>query len=577
MKKNILLFLFIITILFVFSYRQSNDKYKVYRIDTPNQIFIDTNRNLIFDESIPFTVSNIICINKDSDLKEFPILKNLTSDEKLFLEYKANELAKRLLENKFIYIKDNEIIIKNQKYSKILLDSKFVFNKNKKTQIELIKNVKSYNLDEFFIFNKRTKKYYKFNSKDIISSKNFKLIHISQIPKSIMENEIKKRNELQEIIIKPIDTFEINNIKIFFQDLNTIYKPNNRCDTKACKTLKKEIENSKQSIDFAVYGINNQPEILNALINAQNRGVKIRWVSDFDKRNNKYYTDINFLKNKIKLYNTDENYDKSNTPAIMHNKFFIFDDKKVWTGSSNITSTDLTGFNANYSILITSNKIAQLYKNEFEQMYNGFFHTDKQNKNKDIVVLDNNTKIKVLFSPQDKIIDNKIIPIIKKAKKSIYIPIFFITHKGIKDALISAHKRGIEIKIINDATNAHSRYTIHKQLRESGIKVKTENYAGKMHMKAMFVDDRISIIGSMNFTKSANNKNDENVLIIYDEEIGKYFKRTFMHVWNKIPSKYEFLDPRAESFQSIGSCYDGIDNNFDDKIDSEDIGCIIKN
>ena len=50
-----------------------------------------------------------------------------------------------------------------------------------------------------------------------------------------------------------------------------------------------------------------------------------------------------------------------------------------------------------------------------------------------------------------------------------------------------------------------------------------------------------------------------------------------MHVWNKIPSKYEFLDPRAESFQSIGSCYDGIDNNFDDKIDSEDIGCIIKN
>ena len=577
MKKNILLFLFIITILFVFSYRQSNDKYKVYRIDTPNQIFIDTNRNLIFDESIPFTVSNIICINKDSDLKEFPILKNLTSDEKLFLEYKANELAKRLLENKFIYIKDNEIIIKNQKYSKILLDSKFVFNKNKKTQIELIKNVKSYNLDEFFIFNKRTKKYYKFNSKDIISSKNFKLIHISQIPKSIMENEIKKRNELQEIIIKPIDTLERNNIKIFFQDLNTIYKPNNRCDTKACKTLKKEIENSKQSIDFAVYGINNQPEILNALINAQNRGVKIRWVCDFDKRNNNYYPDIDFLKNKIKSFTTDENYDKSNTPAIMHNKFFIFDNKKVWTGSSNITGTDLTEFNSNYSILITSNKIAQQYKNEFEQMYNGFFHTDKQKQNKDIVVPDNNTKIKVLFSPQDKIIDNEIIPIIQKAKKSIYIPIFFITHKEIQDALIKAHKRGVDIKIINDATNAHSKYTIHKELRKSGIKVKTENYAGKMHMKAMFVDGRISIIGSMNFTKSANNKNDENIIIIDNEEIARYFQKTFIYLWNKIPSKYEHFDPRAESLESIGSCYDGIDNNFDNKIDSEDVGCNIKN
>ena len=577
MKKNILLFLFIITILFVFSYRQSNDKYKVYKIETPTKIFIDSNKNLIFDDINPYIVSNVISINRSSDLKEFPILKNLTSDEKLFLEYKANELAKRLLENKFIYIKDNEIIVKNQKYSKILLDSKFVFNKNEKTQIELIKNLKSYNLDEFFIFNKRTKKYYKFNSKNIISSQNYKLIHISQIPQSILQNEIKKKNEIQEIIIKPIDTFEINNIKIFFQDLNTIYKPNNRCDTKACKTLKKEIENSKQSIDFAVYGINNQPEILNALINAQNRGVKIRWVCDFDKRNNNYYPDIDFLKNKIKSFTTDENYDKSNTPAIMHNKFFIFDNKKVWTGSSNITGTDLTEFNSNYSILITSNKIAQQYKNEFEQMYNGFFHTDKQKQNKDIVVPDNNTKIKVLFSPQDKIIDNEIIPIIQKAKKSIYIPIFFITHKEIQDALIKAHKRGVDIKIINDATNAHSKYTIHKELRKSGIKVKTENYAGKMHMKAMFVDGRISIIGSMNFTKSANNKNDENIIIIDNEEIARYFQKTFIYLWNKIPSKYEHFDPRAESLESIGSCYDGIDNNFDNKIDSEDVGCNIKN
>ena len=136
---------------------------------------------------------------------------------------------------------------------------------------------------------------------------------------------------------------------------------------------------------------------------------------------------------------------------------------------------------------------------------------------------------------------------------------------------------GVEIKIINDATNAHSKYSIHKELRKAGIKVKTENYAGKMHMKAMFVDDKISVVGSMNYTKSGNNKNDENVLIIYNKEITKYSKRTFMHLWNKIPDKYEHYDPRAESFESIGSCYDGIDNNFDSKTDSNDIGCMIKN
>ncbi|HIS88468.1 TPA: hypothetical protein IAA87_03470, partial [Candidatus Avigastranaerophilus faecigallinarum] len=127
MKKNILLFFFIITIIIVYSYSQTSNTYKVYKIKTPNQIFIDRNRNLIFDDTIPFHVSNIICINKDSDLNKFPILKNLTNNEKLFIEYKSKELANNLLTNKFISIKNNEIIIKNKKYSELLLNSKLVF------------------------------------------------------------------------------------------------------------------------------------------------------------------------------------------------------------------------------------------------------------------------------------------------------------------------------------------------------------------------------------------------------------------------------------------------------------------
>ena len=61
----------------------------------------------------------------------------------------------------------------------------------------------------------------------------------------------------------------------------------------------------------------------------------------------------------------------------MHNKFFIFDNQKVWTGSANITGTDLTGFNANYAILINSNEVANIYLKEFEQMYENKFHKEK--------------------------------------------------------------------------------------------------------------------------------------------------------------------------------------------------------
>ena len=95
-------------------------------------------------------------------------------------------------------------------------------------------------------------------------------------------------------------------------------------------------------------------------------------------------------------------------------------------------------------------------------------------------------------------------------------------------------------------------------------------------MKSMVIDDKVSVIGSMNFTNSGNNKNDENVLIIKDANIAKFIKNNFIYLWNKIPEKYEHFDPRAESAESIGSCEDGIDNNFDNKIDTQDEGCRIK-
>ena len=151
--------------------------------------------------------------------------------------------------------------------------------------------------------------------------------------------------------------------------------------------------------------------------------------------------------------------------------------------------------------------------------------------------------------------------------------VFYITKKELVNELIAAHNRGVEVKIINDATNASNKHTIHHQLREAGIKVKTENYAGKLHSKAMIIDDEYSIIGSMNFTNSGEKRNDENVVIVKDTEIAKYLKSTFLKLWNKIPEKYETFDPQAESLESIGSCFDKIDNDFDGKIDKSDNSC----
>ena len=92
----------------------------------------------------------------------------------------------------------------------------------------------------------------------------------------------------------------------------------------------------------------------------------------------------------------------------------------------------------------------------------------------------------------------------------------------------------------------------------------------------MIIDDEYLIAGSMNFSKSGENYNDENIVIIKDKEIARIYKRHFMHLWNSVPDKWLYKSPSAESFSSINSCYDGIDNDFDGKIDAEDDGCKIK-
>ncbi len=595
-----ILFVFLSFLLIVLYLLYDKETYhKVLDISSPVDVFVDVNKNFIFDEKTPVHISEIYYINAYQNYDK-SVFQKLTFEQKFFLEYQARNYSFQLLKNKFIKLKNDDLIVDKKSYKSLLLNSGLFFDNTKETQEKVINYISKINIDDYYIYNIKSKKYHKLNCPKGIKSKKYLILHKSNLKKytskckyCLPEENLTEKYPPEQLsynnkslIKKTIDNKYENRIlknsdivtnkgflKVLFIELNSTLKPDSRCNTEACKELLGQINNTKDTIDFAIYGFDNQPEIFKALINAKKRGVKIRWISNYENSSKKYYPDIEKLKLNFTDYKTNNIPDKKNSSGIMHNKFFIFDNEIVYTGSSNITSTDLSGFNANYVIIIKSKEAAGIFLEEFNQMYSGNFGVNKRIVSKNILNLNKNTKITILFSPKDLIIDNYIIKIINKSEKYIYIPVFFITHKGILNSLINAKERGVDVKVINDATNAHSKYTIHKKLRNAGIKVKTENYAGKMHMKAIFTDDKYSIIGSMNLTLSGNKKNDENVIIIENEEITKQLKKTFLYLWNKIPDKYEKRDPHAESIESIGSCFDGIDNDFDDKIDEKDEGC----
>lgn len=583
MKKLYIFILIIFCTLSVYLYRYKYDFCKVFKIITPVSFYADINKNLIFDEKEPIFVNNLLYICLDDDYSDDEILSELTTEQKIFIQYKQNHIIKNLLHNKFVILKNDEIYINNKSLRKLLLDTNFFCENTKSSKEKLYAFISAINLDDYVFINPKTRKYHKITCPSVEKNNLFfyKLIQIKDLnkkvtPCKICHSKSKAVSVLPEkqVFNRQSEAFSTDNgINLFFLDLNKIYKPENNCTSKACIALLNEINNAKHTIDFAIYGISNQDKIFNSLVNAQNRGVKVRWVCDYDKYEKNYYKDTLKLMKILKNYKNDKIYDENNRPAIMHNKFFIFDNQKVFTGSANISSTDFTEFNSNTAILINNKKIAEIFSNEFNQMYNGKFHTQKAKTTNNHVIIDEETQVDVFFSPQDAIISTQIIPLLKSAKKYIYIPVFFLTRKELIPVLKEAHDKNIDIKIIIDANSSNSKHSVHNELRNYGIKVKVENYAGKMHSKTIIIDDSISIIGSMNFSNNGEKRNDENVLIIRNEKITKTLKSDFLYLWNKIPDKYLYKNVKAESLESIGSCFDTIDNDYDGKIDGDDEFC----
>ena len=586
MKKSAFSILFLLLLIILFLDFFIHSSYRVLSISDNCQIGIDFNHNGKISDDELFSLQNIknFCSDKDISYNE-KFIGPLSEHEKLYFKIISKKYYEKIFLNSIIRF-DNNIITTNFKNAESLILNEGLALPNNINDINNIDKFKTLNLKhknnakskKIVLYNEKSLKYHKINCSNGLKSKKKSYIFKEDLPQKAspchfcyIEQNFKKnipykrpKNDNYE------NVFSYGSLKIFIEHGIGVYKPSNRCQSEFCKILKKEIYNAKKSIDIAAYDLTGIPEIITALQNAKNRGVIIKVATDDNCTKNNNDT-LSSIKSFADTFVYDDNPDKDST-KLMHNKFIIFDKQKILTGSANFTKTGLSGFNANNVIIINSKEISELYEKEFENFLNHKFHSAKKHINTPTILV-NQTKVNAFFSPQDKVITNILIPEIQKAKEYIYIPIFIITHKNLTQELIKAKNRGVDVKVIIDATSARNKYSQHTVLRKNNILVKTENFAGKMHMKTLIIDDKKVFLGSMNFTKSGNSYNDENYLKIEDFKIAKDFKKIFLEIWAKIPDKYLHYDPPAESFESIGSCFDGIDNDYDGKIDNFDSSC----
>ena len=323
------------------------------------------------------------------------------------------------------------------------------------------------------------------------------------------------------------------------------------------------IDAATTSIDFAVYGFNGSEGIIAALIAAKGRSVNVRGVVDSYDSGSYPYRSTAQVVSAIGTVVADMD------DRIMHNKFFVIDGRYVWTGSTNISRPEIDAeYYGDVSVLIDSTELAGIYTDEFEEMYNGDFHTDKaDNTTHVLATLSDGTKIKSYFAPTDDAETNAIVAAIDLAHTKINMRTFFLTSTTIVDALKDAKDRGVTVRVILDAASAQNEYSLHGDLRTYGVSVKVENWGGTEHTKALSVDGYIVVLGSQNFTYSGNTSSDENTLYIENRPMATAFDAAFETAWSSIPGTWLTADPDPESTDSPGSLTDLTDNDHDDLTD----------
>lgn len=302
------------------------------------------------------------------------------------------------------------------------------------------------------------------------------------------------------------------------------------------------------SIDMALYSFSDMPDVANAIILAKNRGVKIRVVYDDRTTQNSMQSLIDAGISVIKRNDPD---------GIMHNKFFVFDARDgisnndwIWTGSWNVTLTESSW--KNNVIEINDPAIATAYKIEFEEMWGSSTDTPNEANAKFGRFKSDNTQhefiiggipIYLYFSPSDGT-TNKIINIINSAEDDIYMALYVITRDDIASALIARNLSGVDdIRgVIDQPTTDGSEFETLQPYAEM-----LESTGATLHHKYSIIDaliessDPIVETGSHNWSSSAENDNDENVLIIHDFKIANLYLQEYKNRYNESGGASDFI------------------------------------
>ena len=280
------------------------------------------------------------------------------------------------------------------------------------------------------------------------------------------------------------------------------------------------IDAARLSVDVAAYSLSLN-SVRYALIHAHERGATVRVVMESSNMDRS---------DPQRLIEAGIPVVGDNRDGLMHDKFIIIDKSEVWMGSMNFT--DGGAYDDNNNLMrIRSTKMAENYLKEFEEMFSeDMFGPDIVPETPNPTITIDDTRIDIYFSPDDGVLA-ALVPVLESARESIYFLAYSFTSNQMGEIVRQKAEAKVTVAGVMDDEQVRSNEgTEFDPFRQADLDVRRDGIDGLMHHKVFVIDEKIVAMGSYNFSQSAEERNDENLLIIYDPVIAQQFISEFWRI-----------------------------------------------
>ncbi|WOD17130.1 phospholipase D family nuclease [Paraburkholderia kirstenboschensis] len=150
----------------------------------------------------------------------------------------------------------------------------------------------------------------------------------------------------------------------------------------------------------------------------------------------------------------------------------------------------------------------------------------------------NSASYQLCFVPDGASCQDLLVSTIDRTQSKLRVQAYSFTSAPIAAAIKRAKDRGVDVKVILDKSQVSQRYSGATYLRNAGVDVVIDTKPAIAHNKVMIFDDEGVFTGSFNFTKSAQERNAENGIIIRGDTA---LTKTYLANWEKrysVSSRY---------------------------------------